>query len=51
MNFGSLLQEIETLSVPSIEFVGFNYTGLMYVYVIIFMKTAWTSIFLLHYVV
>ena len=56
MNFVFLLQKIETLSVPSLERlfsltagwkVGLINTGLQCVYVIIFMKTAWTSMFLL----
>ena len=51
MNFDSLLQEIETLSVPSIEFIAFNNTALKCVYVIILMKTAWTRMVLLYYVV
>jgi len=50
MNFDSLLQEIKH-SVPSIEFIGFNNTGLKCVYVIILKKTVWTSMFLLYYVV
>jgi len=57
INFDFLLQKIETLSVPSLEClfcltagwkVGLINTGLQCVYVIIFMKTAWTSMVLLY---